>query len=64
MADIQNLTVVGAGAMGSQIAMVGALAGLSVKLVDVSEEMLAKARSGLREQMDKTLLKERLCDEL
>ncbi len=61
--DIQNLTVVGAGAMGSQIAMVGALAGLSVALVDVSEEMLAKARAGLHEQMDKRVAKGRLTAE-
>jgi len=54
--------VIGGGIMGSGIAQVCALAGLSVVLVDISEAALAKAQAtidrSLGRQVDKGTLKE------
>ena len=36
--DIRHITVIGAGAMGSQIAMVCALAGYDTDVVDIKQE--------------------------
>ena len=44
---IQKVGVVGAGLMGSEIALVFALAGKDVLLNDTSEELLAKASNRL-----------------
>lgn len=60
MREIRNVTVVGAGAMGSQIAMVCALAGLCVTLVDVSTEALNQARESLTGHMKSRVEKGRL----
>jgi 3-hydroxybutyryl-CoA dehydrogenase len=49
--DINHILVVGAGAMGSQIAMVCALAGYQVSLQDISEAMLDRARQQLEERL-------------
>ncbi len=58
----ERIGVIGGGIMGSGIAQVCALAGLSVALVDISEAALAKARasiaSGLGRQVDKGTLTE------
>lgn len=55
--QMKILCVTGAGQMGSQIAMLGALAGLETRLHDVSEEQLEKAlatnRKHLRRRVDK-----------
>ncbi|USK72488.1 3-hydroxyacyl-CoA dehydrogenase family protein [Peribacillus asahii] len=58
--SIQRLTVIGSGAMGSQIAMVSALAGLDVYLQDISEENLRKAEESLYGHMKKRVLKGKL----
>jgi 3-hydroxybutyryl-CoA dehydrogenase len=58
--QIQNITVVGAGAMGSQIAMVCALAGYKVTLVDVMPEALEKAKASLKGHMENRIKKGRL----
>lgn len=50
--EIKQVGIVGAGAMGSQIAMVCALSGYPVLLQDISEESLQKAEQFLREQME------------
>jgi 3-hydroxybutyryl-CoA dehydrogenase len=48
---VHRVLVAGAGAMGSQIAMVCALAGLEVALYDLDPTMLAKADGQLRDRM-------------
>jgi 3-hydroxybutyryl-CoA dehydrogenase len=53
--NINHILVVGAGAMGSQIAMVCALAGHQVSLQDISEAMLDKARRQLEERLARTV---------
>ncbi len=45
---VQALCVVGAGTMGHQIAMLGALAGCTTSVVDVRAEALEKAQAGLQ----------------
>lgn len=56
---MDRVLVAGAGAMGSQIAMVCALAGLEVGLYDVDPAMLAMADHELRERMSKQVDKGR-----
>ena len=55
--EIKQVGVVGAGAMGSQIAMVIALSGYPVYLQDISRESLQNAESFLRQQMEKRVKK-------
>lgn len=57
---IGRVLVVGAGAMGSQIAMVCALAGYSVRLTDIAAEALDAALAQLRARLDRNVEKGRL----
>jgi 3-hydroxybutyryl-CoA dehydrogenase len=57
--EIKHVGVVGSGAMGSQIAMVSALAGYPVTLQDIEQESLDKAKTFLTLQMDRRVEKER-----
>jgi 3-hydroxybutyryl-CoA dehydrogenase len=50
---ITTIGVVGAGTMGSGIAQVFAQAGFAVRLVDVSEPLLDRARLGVEKSLDK-----------
>lgn len=63
MTQINKILVVGAGAMGSQIAMVCALAGREVNLHDVSAESLERAQTTLRQRMDRNVEKGKLTAE-
>lgn len=57
--QIKKILVVGAGAMGSQISMVCALAGYQVAIQDVAADMLATARSQLTDRMGSSVVKGR-----
>lgn len=57
--SIENITVIGAGAMGSQIAMVSALAGFSTTVVDISQDSLDRAREQLWYRVDRDVEKQR-----
>lgn len=62
MTDSTNkltVLVVGAGAMGSQIALVAALAGHDVRLADLDAEGLARAERQLRDRMAAQIVKGR-----
>jgi 3-hydroxybutyryl-CoA dehydrogenase len=48
---VNHVVVVGAGAMGSQIGMVCALAGLTTTVTDITEPALAKAEADLRSRL-------------
>ncbi|MFD2922364.1 3-hydroxyacyl-CoA dehydrogenase family protein [Halobacillus naozhouensis] len=63
MHDIKEVAVIGAGAMGSQIAMVCALHGYSVILNDISEDSLAKAKESLQGHMNRRIQKGKLTDQ-
>lgn len=58
--DIRTISVVGAGQMGSQIAMQAALAGFDARLQDVSQEQLDKALDGNRYQLGRRVQKGKL----
>lgn len=54
---INHVAVIGSGAMGSQIAMVCALAGYPVTLQDIQVESINKAKTFLKAQMEKRVEK-------
>ncbi len=60
---VNNILVVGSGAMGSQIGMVCALAGYDVTVQDIDEGMLEKAQKQLRERMARNVEKGRTSQE-
>ncbi|MGP4060765.1 3-hydroxyacyl-CoA dehydrogenase family protein [Halobacillus sp. H74] len=60
---ITKLTVVGAGSMGHQIAMLGALAGYDTNLQDISQESLDTAREKLTTIMGKWVEKKKITSE-
>ena len=64
MNNVKTVSVIGAGTMGSQIAMVAALAGFQVYLQDVQEESLTKAKVFLNNQMEKRIAKGKLSSEI
>ena len=57
--DIRHITVIGAGAMGSQIAMVCALAGYDTDVVDIKQEAVDNASEQLHSRMDRDVSKGR-----
>jgi 3-hydroxybutyryl-CoA dehydrogenase len=57
----KRIGVIGAGTMGSGIAQVCALAGLSVMLIDVDEPAVARGRNAVASNLDKLVKKEKLC---
>ena len=58
--NVNKILVVGAGAMGSQIGMVCALAGYGVTVQDIDEGMLEKAQEQLRSRMARNVEKGRM----
>ncbi|WP_026688579.1 3-hydroxyacyl-CoA dehydrogenase family protein [Alteribacter aurantiacus] len=61
--QIKTISVIGSGAMGSQIAMVAALAGYNVTLQDIQEESVAKAKQALRDRLEKRVAKGKISQE-
>ena len=55
--DIKNITVVGGGTMGNGIAHVCALAGFSVRLIEVSRELADKAAGLIRANLERQVAK-------
>ncbi|WP_226580794.1 3-hydroxyacyl-CoA dehydrogenase family protein [Halobacillus litoralis] len=60
---IHKVAVIGAGAMGSQIAMVCALQGYPVFLNDLKEEQLQQAKEELEKRMRRSVEKNRLTEQ-
>lgn len=63
MPDVKKVAVIGAGTMGSGIALVGASTGLDVCLVDVSTEQLERASAYHARTLDRSVQKERMTRE-
>ena len=63
IAGFKTVGIVGAGQMGNGIAQVCATQGLSVKLYDLSDEQLGKAKASITKSADKLLSKERITKE-
>lgn len=61
--QIKQISVIGSGAMGAQIALVCALAGYKVTLQDINEESLQKAEESLHGHMQRSIDKGRLTQE-
>jgi 3-hydroxybutyryl-CoA dehydrogenase len=59
---IRKLAVIGAGQMGHQIAMLGALGGIRTALCDVNQEALAKAQQSLEALMDQWITKKKITE--
>jgi len=59
---IERVGVIGAGQMGGGIAHVSALAGLDVKISDVSEEALERARAVIARNMERQVKHERITE--
>lgn len=57
MGNIQRVTVAGAGAMGSQIAVVAAFAGFEVRLADIDASALRQAEHTLKQVIGKRVQK-------
>ncbi|MFL4476628.1 3-hydroxyacyl-CoA dehydrogenase family protein, partial [Paeniglutamicibacter sp. MACA_103] len=58
--QINNILVIGSGAMGSQIGMLAALAGYKTTIQDIAGESLAAAREQLVSRLDNSVAKGRL----
>ena len=58
----QKIAVVGAGAMGNGIAHVFAQTGFSVRLIDLSQDALDRARTTIGRNLDRLIKKERLTE--
>ena len=61
--EIQNITVIGAGQMGSGIAQVCAQSGYNVLLQDVNEEALGKGMDSIQKQLTRSVDKGRINEE-
>ena len=61
--EIRTIGVVGGGQMGSGIAQVSLMSGLSVLLNDVSDAILAKSRGGIEKGLDILVRKEKITAE-
>ena len=59
MSEIRNVVVVGAGAMGSQIGMLCALAGYTATVTDIAQDALDRAEGQLRQRMNRDVEKNR-----
>ncbi len=55
MKEIKNITVLGAGAMGAQIAALAAEAGYNVKVRDIEEKYLERGRQMITENYDRRI---------
>ena len=55
MKKVKNVTVLGAGAMGAQIAALAAEAGFKVKIRDIEEKFLERGRQTISEMYDKRI---------
>lgn len=63
MKKIQNITVLGAGAMGAQIAALAAEAGYHVKVRDIEEKFLEHGRQTIGQMYDKRITKGHFTEE-
>jgi 3-hydroxybutyryl-CoA dehydrogenase len=63
MTDVKSMAVIGAGTMGSGIALTAAMSGMEAWLVDVSEDQLARARGYHEKTLGRGVEKERFTRE-
>lgn len=63
MQEIRNVAVLGAGDMGHQLALLAAESGFNVKVLDIKDEILQKARGRITEILDRRIKKGRLAED-
>ena len=63
MSELRKVAIMGAGAMGAQLGLLCAEAGLEVKVRDIKEELLEKGRKLIAEHLDRRIKKGRLTEE-
>jgi len=63
MKKIKNVAVIGAGAMGAQIAALAGEAGFDVKIRDIEEKFLERGRQTINEMYDKRISRGRLTEQ-
>lgn len=63
MSEVKNVTVIGSGSMGHQIAMLSALGGYETVIQDINEQALQDAESKLHAIMDRWVSKEKISDD-
>jgi enoyl-CoA hydratase/3-hydroxyacyl-CoA dehydrogenase len=63
MKKIKNITVIGAGAMGAQIAALAAEAGFNVKVRDIEQKYLDKGKQTITEMYDKRISRGRFTEQ-
>jgi enoyl-CoA hydratase/3-hydroxyacyl-CoA dehydrogenase len=63
MKKIKNVAVLGAGAMGAQIAALAAEAGYNVKIRDIEEKFLERGRQTINEMYDRRISRGRFTEE-
>jgi enoyl-CoA hydratase/3-hydroxyacyl-CoA dehydrogenase len=63
MKEIKNVTVLGAGAMGAQIAALAAEAGYKVKIRDIEDRFLERGRQLIESNYDRRISRGRLSEE-
>ncbi len=63
MKKINNIAVIGAGAMGAQIAALAAEAGYNVKIRDIEERFLERGRQTINEMYDRRISRGRLTEQ-
>ena len=59
---MQHITVIGAGTMGNGIAHVFAMNGYQVNLVDLSPEVLERAKATISKNLDRMVKKEKITE--
>ncbi|MFB5660721.1 3-hydroxyacyl-CoA dehydrogenase family protein [Alteribacillus sp. HJP-4] len=61
-ADVKKITIIGAGSMGHQIAMLCALAGINTTLQDINKDALQQAELKLQELMNRWVKKSKITE--
>ena len=62
MKDIKNVTVLGAGSMGAQIAALAAEAGYQVKIRDIEDKFLERGKETLNSIYDRRISRGRMTE--
>src|SRR4030042_4933685 len=63
MKEIRNVAVLGAGAMGAQLAALAAEAGYNVKIRDIEERFLERGRQVINEMYDRRISRGRFTED-
>ncbi len=63
MKEVKNVAVLGAGAMGAQIAALAAEAGYNVKVRDIEEKFLERGRQTINEMYEKRISRGRMASQ-